>query len=85
VKTPPDTVALEMFTAPVPVLLMVTLCVDVLPTATFPNATLAGDAASVPPPESPTPLPLLSEAFVVYPAQPERLIDASASKNPSNE
>lgn len=69
-NTPPDTVALEMFTAPVPVLLIVTLCVVVLPTATFPNETLPGDAASVPPPESPTPLPLLSEALVVYPAQP---------------
>ena len=65
VKTPPVIEAAEMLTAPVPVLVMTTLCVAVAPTATLPNKTVVTLGVRMPPPEFPTPPPLsLVEADV---------------------
>jgi hypothetical protein len=64
-KTPPEMEAPEIVAVPVPVFVTVILWVDVLPTATFPKLMLAGEGVSTPPPELPTPLPLLLEALVV--------------------
>jgi hypothetical protein len=65
VKTPPETVAPEIFTAPVPVFVTVTVCVPLLPTATFPNPMLLGEAVRTPPPEVPAPPLFPLDAFVV--------------------
>src|SRR5579863_755660 len=76
-KPGPEIVAAVTFTADVPVLVMLKLCVELLPTATFPNE--MGDALgeSTPDPELPD-----FVAAVVYPAQldrpKERRITASA-------
>lgn len=83
-NTPPETVAPEMFTAPVPVLVMVTFWVALVPTATLPNETLLDDAERTPPPELPTLLPLPFDAFVVYPAQPERPMQITTNTKARN-
>lgn len=85
VNTPPETVAPEIFTTPVPVFVTVTLCVAVLPSTTFPNPMLLEDALRVPPPEPPVPPPLPPDAALVYPAHPARLTDAISSNNPAND
>ena len=85
VNTPPETVAPEIFTAPVPVFVTVTLCVAVLPSTTLPNPMPLEDALRVPPPEPPVPPPLPPDAALVYPAHPARLTDAISSNNPAND
>jgi hypothetical protein len=47
----------DIVTVPVPVFVTLTLCVDELPTATFPKLTVDDDGVSTPPPELPTPPP----------------------------
>lgn len=49
----PETVACEMFTAAVPVFVTLTLCVALLPTATFPKLRLLELAESIPAPGVP--------------------------------
>lgn len=65
VNTPPDTLAPEIFTVPVPVFVTVMLCVAAVPSTTFPKPILFEDAVRTPPPELPTPPPLPLDAFVV--------------------
>ena len=65
VKTPPETVAPEIFTVPVPVFVTVTLCVAALPSTTFPNPMLLEEALRIPPPELPVPVPLPPDAALV--------------------
>jgi hypothetical protein len=65
VNTPPEIVALDILTVPVPVFVTRILCVAALPTATFPKLMLVGDGVRTPPPESPTPPPLPLDALVV--------------------
>jgi hypothetical protein len=64
-NAPPVMLAPDIVAVPVPVFVIVTLCVDVLPTGTLPKPMLAGDGVRTPPPEVPTLVPVLVEAFVV--------------------
>jgi hypothetical protein len=52
-------------TVPVPLLVTLMLCVDVLPTARLPKAMLVADGVRTPPPELPTPPPLPEDALEV--------------------
>ena len=66
-KTAPVIAAAEILTVAVPVFVRVTVCVPVLPTATFPKLTLVEPADSTPAPGVPVvpPPEVLTDAAVV--------------------
>lgn len=75
----PEIVAWEILTVAVPVFVTVTLCVALLPIATFPKLRLAALGESTPALESPgvPGLPVCEDAALVYPAQLDRPTMAS--------
>ena len=74
VNPAPEIVAWEILTVAVPVFVTVTLCVALLPIATFPKLRLAALGESTPALGSPgvPGLPVCEDAALVYPAQLER-------------